>query len=134
VLELVVDSKMKRNVCLPDIDNFLLGIRRNNMGIRFRKRLKIAPGININLSKSGASVSVGKPGATVNFGGKGGTKATVGIPGSGLSYTEQLSKPRRSSAKSEVPAKGKDLGFLGLLAYGMLTLFVFLMLFGLFVD
>jgi len=59
------------------------------MGFKFRKRIKIAPGININLSKSGVSTSVGKPGATVNFG-KNGVKGTVGIPGSGLSYSETL--------------------------------------------
>ncbi len=102
------------------------------MGMRFRKRIKIAPGVNINLSKSDASVSVGKPGATVNVGGKGGAKATVGIPGSGLSHTEQLSKPRRKSAKSETQVESKGLGFFGLLGYGVLALFVFLVLRGLF--
>lgn len=101
------------------------------MSLKFRKRIKIIPGININLSKGGASVSVGKPGATVNVGGKGGAKATIGIPGSGLSHTKQLSKPRRKSTKSEARAESKGLGFFGLLGYGVLALLVFLVLRGL---
>lgn len=34
------------------------------MGWRFRKRIKIAPGVNINLSKSGISTTIGKRGAS----------------------------------------------------------------------
>lgn len=60
------------------------------MGFRFRKRIKIAPGVYINLSKSGVSTSVGGSGATVNIG-KNGVKGTVGVPGTGLSYTENFS-------------------------------------------
>ncbi len=57
------------------------------MGFRFRKSIKIAPGIRINLTKKGvSSVSIGKRGATVNVGKKG-TRGTVGLPGSGLSYS-----------------------------------------------
>lgn len=57
------------------------------MGFRFRKSIKIAPGVRINLTKKGvSSLSVGKRGATVNVGKKG-TRGTVGIPGSGLSYS-----------------------------------------------
>lgn len=60
------------------------------MGIRFRKSIKIAPGLRINLSKSGPSLSVGRPGATFNIGPKG-TRTTVGAPGTGISYTTQKS-------------------------------------------
>ena len=56
------------------------------MGLRFWRRKKIAPGVTLNLSKSGVSVSVGPPGAKVTVGPKG-TRSTVGIPGSGLHYT-----------------------------------------------
>ncbi|HCM0867995.1 TPA: DUF4236 domain-containing protein [Vibrio parahaemolyticus] len=61
------------------------------MGFKFRKRIKIAPGLHVNLGKSGVSTSIGKPGATVNIGKKG-VKATVGIPGSGLSYSQNISE------------------------------------------
>lgn len=61
------------------------------MGFRFRKRIKIAPGLHLNLSKSGVSASIGGKGATINVGKKG-VKSTLGIPGSGLSHTAQLAK------------------------------------------
>lgn len=60
------------------------------MGIRFRKSIKVLPGVRLNLSRSGVSASIGKPGATVNVGGRRGPRATIGIPGSGLSVSERL--------------------------------------------
>lgn len=56
------------------------------MGLRFQKRIKILPGVYINLSKSGASASLGGHGATVNVGTSGKRMVTLGIPGTGLSY------------------------------------------------
>lgn len=53
--------------------------------MRFRKSLKIAPGVRVNLSRSGPSLSVGGRGATANFS-KRGTRTTLGIPGTGLSF------------------------------------------------
>jgi hypothetical protein len=67
-----------------------------NMGFRFRKSIKLLPGIRINLSKSGISTSIGVPGATINVG-KRGTRGTVGMPGTGVSYSEQLSSPERGT-------------------------------------
>lgn len=55
--------------------------------MRFQKRIKILPGISINLSKSGISTSIGPRGAKVTLG-HGQQRTTVGIPGSGLSHTE----------------------------------------------
>jgi hypothetical protein len=60
------------------------------MGFRFRKSFKIAPGLRLNLSKSGTSWTIGGRGATVNVGGKT-PRATIGIPGTGVSYTTPLS-------------------------------------------
>jgi hypothetical protein len=64
------------------------------MGFRFRRSIKLAPGIRLNLSKYGVSASIGRRGATVNISGKG-TKATVGIPGTGVSYSENLSSAKQ---------------------------------------
>ncbi len=61
------------------------------MGLRFQKRIKIFPGVYINLSKSGVSASVGGHGATVNVGADGRRMITLGIPGTGLSYRVPLS-------------------------------------------
>lgn len=71
------------------------------MGLRFRKRLKIAPGLYLNVSSSGTSWSLGAPGAMLNFGGRNGARATFGIPGSGLSYSQKLGgqKPRPRSSQ-----------------------------------
>ena len=41
------------------------------MGFRFRKRLRIFPGLWLNLSKKGGSLSVGSRGATINESPKG---------------------------------------------------------------
>lgn len=56
------------------------------MGFRFSKRIKIAPGVSLNLSKSGISTSLGPRGAKVTLG-HGKRRTTVGLPGSGLSHT-----------------------------------------------
>lgn len=65
------------------------------MGFRFRRSLRIAPGVRINVSKSGMSYSFGGRGATVNVSSKG-ARATYGIPGTGLSYTTKLSGSKKS--------------------------------------
>jgi hypothetical protein len=65
------------------------------MGFSLRKPVKIAPGVRINLSKSGISTSIGLKGVTYNSRGK----LTVRVPGTGLRYTSDLSK-RSSRAAS----------------------------------
>jgi hypothetical protein len=60
------------------------------VGFRFRKSIRVLPGIKLNFSRTGISTSVGTPGAMVNFSERG-TRATVGLPGSGLSYSTLLS-------------------------------------------
>ena len=57
------------------------------MGFRFQKRIKILPGITLNLSKKGVSTSVGVKGARVTVG-HGQTRITAGLPGTGLSHTQ----------------------------------------------
>ena len=72
------------------------------MGFRFRRSLKIAPGIHLNLSKSGPSVSLGPRGAKYTIGPRG-DRATVGIPCTGLSYTAtgHHTKPSREEVDSD---------------------------------
>ncbi|WP_180062070.1 DUF4236 domain-containing protein [Acinetobacter sp. YH12120] len=72
------------------------------MSFRFKKSLKILPGIRLNISKNGLnSVTIGKPGASVNISKKG-KQATVGIPGTGLSYSQKL--PSRTDTRSRSPS------------------------------
>lgn len=63
------------------------------MGFRFHKSIRIAPGLRLNLSKSGLSASLGRPGATVNIGRRG-VQGSAGIPGTGLSYRSRIAGGR----------------------------------------
>jgi hypothetical protein len=68
------------------------------MAFRLFRRIKIAPGITINLSKTGLSASAGMRGARVTLGPRG-VRRTVGVPGTGVSYTENSSigkSPKRA--------------------------------------
>jgi hypothetical protein len=56
------------------------------MPLRFQRRVRIAPGISLNLNKQSISASFGQPGAHITIGPKG-RRTTVGLPGTGLSYT-----------------------------------------------
>lgn len=57
------------------------------MGMRFRKSKKIAPGVRVNLNTKSASISIGPKGFKKTFSTSGRTTTTVGIPGTGLSYS-----------------------------------------------
>ena len=59
------------------------------MGFRFRRSMKLIPGVRLNFGKRGVSVSMGPRGAKLTVGPTG-TRATVGLPGTGLSYTERI--------------------------------------------
>lgn len=58
------------------------------MGLRFRKSIKIAPGVKINLNKKSVSATVGTKGAHYTVNSKGKRTTSVGIPGTGISYTQ----------------------------------------------
>ena len=59
------------------------------MSLRFRRRIKILPGIYINLGKNGISTSIGPRDANVNIG-KNGVYLNTGIPGTGITNREKL--------------------------------------------
>ena len=60
------------------------------MGWGYRKRIKILPGIHLNISKKGISTNIGIKGANVTFGSKG-TYVNTGIPGTGLYRRDKVS-------------------------------------------
>lgn len=62
------------------------------MGIFFRKRIKIVPGVAINLSKSGPGLSVGFTGAHVGIGPRG-PYASASLPGTGIQARSSLKVP-----------------------------------------
>lgn len=80
------------------------------MAFRFRRTIKIAPGIRLNFGKSGASVSIGTRGASITVG-KSGVYSNVGIPGTGMSWRTKLgdTTPEKAAESSrEKSATGAD--------------------------
>lgn len=57
------------------------------MALRFNRRIRIVPGLTLNVGKRGVSASVGTTGAKVTIGPTG-VRRTIGLPGTGLSDTE----------------------------------------------
>ena len=77
------------------------------MGFRFVKRIKIAPGIRVNISKKGvSSITAGPRGTTVSVG-KQGVHGNVGIAGTGLSYRRKLSGNSASETEA-VETEGRS--------------------------
>jgi len=70
------------------------------MSLRFRRRIKIIPGVHLNISRSGISTSVGVRGASLTLG-KQGTYLNTGIPGTGVSWRGRISEP--ASTKTTQP-------------------------------
>lgn len=71
--------------------------------MRFRKSIKIMPGVRVNLSKSGVSTSIGGRGTTLNVN-KRGVRSTLSVPGTGLSWasTSGWSESQRSRPADEI--------------------------------
>lgn len=63
------------------------------MGFRFRKSINLGL-FRINLSKSGVGFSCGVPGFRVTKKADGGTRTTIGIPGTGISYVDEKKKKK----------------------------------------
>jgi hypothetical protein len=59
------------------------------MGFRFRKSIRLAPGVRLNFGKRGLSISAGVKGASVTLGSRG-TYANMSIPGTGISYRTRV--------------------------------------------
>ncbi|MBI4762795.1 MAG: DUF4236 domain-containing protein [Chloroflexota bacterium] len=64
---------------------------------RFRRSVKILPGVRWNIGKKGSSVTIGGRGLKTTMG-HGKVRQTVGIPGTGLSYTSTSSSKKRSKS------------------------------------
>jgi len=58
------------------------------MGLRFQRRIKVLPGVRINLSKFSVGLSVGGRGAHIGIDSRGRRYTSVGLPGTGISWRE----------------------------------------------
>lgn len=71
------------------------------MGLRFRRSVRLFPGVRLNFSGSGVSTTIGVRGAGITLGPHG-AYANVGLPGTGLSYRTRISPaPTEHSSHSE---------------------------------
>lgn len=93
------------------------------MGFRLFRRIRVTPGIRINLSKGGLSLSGGVRGARVTVGRRG-VRGTAGVPGTGVSYTETSGGGGSTATPQEQDGGG----------FGWGTLFLVLIVIGLIVN
>lgn len=82
-----------------------------NMGLRFKKSIKLGGGAKLNINKKSVGMSVGGKGARYTVNSSGRRTKSVGIPGTGLSYVAtsggRKSSGRRShSRKASSTSKG----------------------------
>lgn len=87
------------------------------MSLKFRKSIQIFPGVKLNLSKSGLSLSLGPRGLKYTISTSGKSTATIGIPGSGLSYSKTLSKAFQTKKKSSGPIEHTEANEAQLIEY-----------------
>ena len=60
------------------------------MGLRFRKSIKLAPGIKLNLGKKSAGLSFGNKYGGFSFNTRSGARVRASAPGTGLSYSTKV--------------------------------------------
>lgn len=60
------------------------------MGFKFRKSIKLAPGVKLNLGKKSVGVSVGGKQGGISYNSRTGARARVSAPGTGLSYSAKI--------------------------------------------
>ena len=69
------------------------------MGLRFQRRIKVFPGLRLNLSRSGVGLSVGgRGGAHVGITARGQRYAYMGLPGTGVPGASMSGKRRQAAA------------------------------------
>lgn len=74
------------------------------MGLRFRRSIKVAPGVRVNVGKKSVGVSVGGKYGGVSVNSKTGTRARVSAPGTGISYSAKIDT-KTKSAKTKTTVK-----------------------------
>ena len=66
---------------------------------QFRKRIKLAPGLSLNVSKKGLGLSAGPKGLKTSISAQGRITGSAGIPGSGISYRKTLTGSSNTSSE-----------------------------------
>lgn len=71
------------------------------MSLRFRRSIKLLPGVRLNVSKSTLGLSLGVPGARVSVNTRGDVYTSTGIPGTGLYNVERSSLKKRTGRRKK---------------------------------
>lgn len=71
------------------------------MGWRWRRSVRLVPGLRINLSSRGVGYSVGPRGLRVGRGADGRYRRTLAVPGTGLTTTSIIGSRRRASMSEQ---------------------------------
>jgi len=79
------------------------------MSFRFQRRIKILPGLRLNVSKTGISWTAGTRGVSVTAR-DGKLTGNVGIPGTGLSHSKRLDLPESETDSQQAQAEPQRSG------------------------
>ncbi len=71
------------------------------MALRFNKRIKIMPGVKLNIGLGGISTTIGPRGASLNVGKKG-VYTNAGLPGTGISSRTKIANATARSGTASV--------------------------------
>ena len=99
----------------------------HQVGFNFRKRVKILPGVTLNIGKKGVSTSVGTRGARMTFG-NGKTRTTVGLPGTGVSYSETTAQRKQEQQQLPPQQLGLSRGSKYTIAFVAVVVFYIIMI------
>ena len=78
------------------------------MGFRFRKSIKLAPGVRLNLGKKSASISFGTRGLRHTISTSGRRTVSIGVPGTGIYYTKSSKVGSKLGSKSAARDNSAD--------------------------
>ncbi|MST73431.1 DUF4236 domain-containing protein [Roseburia sp. MUC/MUC-530-WT-4D] len=76
------------------------------MGMRFRKSVKIAPGVKLNIGEKSVGVSVGSKYGGFSVNSQTGTRVRASLPGTGLSYSSKVGDSSGRNASGSSAEKG----------------------------
>lgn len=86
------------------------------MAWKFRRRVKVFPGVTLNLSRQGVSTTVGPRGLNVNFN-RNGTYLNTGLPGTGIYDRHKIGGNRAKRLAPELPNVAPSIDLKGIEPY-----------------
>ena len=78
------------------------------MGMRFRRSIKLGPGVRFNLSKTGIGISAGLKGARYSVHSSGRQTTTARLPGTGVYYMKQTGGHGSKATRSTTAAPAQQ--------------------------